>query len=138
MSEQGRSALEVVRRVVGADNGRDLAAYRALLHDDYTAVVNGAVSHRGGDAEAHTLARYWEAFPDGRIEEEQAIAQGGAVVLRYRLCGTQTGPFNGRPPTGRRVDVAGCTILEVDAGRVRRVYRYLDTLTLLRQLGLAG
>jgi steroid delta-isomerase-like uncharacterized protein len=131
------AALEVVRRVVAADNGRDLGAYRALLHDDYTAVVNGAVAHRSGDAEARALARYWEAFPDGRIEEQQVIAQGGAVVLRYRLRGTQTGPLDGRPPTGRRADVEGCTILEVEDGRVRRVHRFLDALTLLGQLGLA-
>lgn len=128
--------IEVVRRVVAADNARDSKAYRALLSDDYHAEVHGEVTVTSGDAEAAGLARYWEGFPDGRVVEEAIFAAGPVVTLRYRLVGTNTGALEGRPATGRRVDVAGCTLLEVQQGRVRRTWRYLDTSGFLEQLGL--
>ncbi|MCE2392038.1 MAG: nuclear transport factor 2 family protein [Proteobacteria bacterium] len=111
--------IEVVRQVVAADNGRDIAAYRRLLHDDYTAEVNGTVTHATGDLEAEALQRYWQAIPDGRIAEKQIREDRGTVTLRYRLQGTP-------PGGGAPLDLAGCTILEVEQGRVRRVYRYID------------
>jgi predicted ester cyclase len=44
--------------------------------------------------------------------------------------------MNGRPATGRKVELSGCTIFEIESGRVRRVFRYLDTLTMISQLGM--
>lgn len=128
--------IEVVRRVVAADNARDSRAYRALLSDDYRAEVHGQPSVSSGDAEAAGLARYWEGFPDGRVVEEAIHLAGDVVTLRYRLVGTNSGALEGRPATGRRVDVAGCTLLEVVGGRVKRTWRYLDSLGFMRQLGL--
>ena len=112
--------IEMVRQVVAADNGRDIAAYRRLLHDDYTAEVNGTVTHASGDLEAAALQRYWQAVPDGRIVEEQIREDRGTVTLRYRLQGTP-------PGGGAPLDLAGCTILEIEQERVRRVYRYIDS-----------
>jgi predicted ester cyclase len=61
----------------------------------------------------------------------------GVVTLRYTLAGTNDGAFYGQPATGRRFEVENCTLLEVREGRVRRAWRYSDTLGLLTQLGLA-
>jgi steroid delta-isomerase-like uncharacterized protein len=127
--------IEVVRSVVAADNGRDSAGYRALLWDDYRAEVHGKVTATSGDEEAAHLARYWQGFSDGRVVEEQILADGPRVTYRYRLQGTHDGEVDGQPASGRGVDVAGCTILEVEDGRVRRTYRYVDVLGMLEQLG---
>ena len=129
-------AIEVARRVVACDNARDLEGYRALLWDDYHAEVNGAEAATTGDAEAESLARYWRGFSDGFAAEEQVVASGNVVTMRYRLVGTNDGELDGRPATGRKIDVAGCTIFEVEDGRVRRVFRYLDVFTWLGQLGM--
>jgi predicted ester cyclase len=129
--------IEVVRRVVANDNARNRAGYRALLWDDYRAEVHGVVTVTSGDAEAEGLAHYWAGFPDGRVVEEAIHAAGNVVTLRYRLVGTNSGALAGRPATGRRVDVAGCTLLEVIDGRVKRTWRYLDTQGFAQQLGLA-
>jgi predicted ester cyclase len=48
------------------------------------------------------------------------------------------GPLAGRPPTGKRFELHGCTILQVIDGRVKRVWRYSDALGLLQQLGAGG
>ena len=129
-------SIRLARRVVECDNGRDLEGYRALLWDDYHAEVNGAEAATTGDAEAESLASYWKGFSDGQANVEQVVASGNVVTMRYRLVGTNDGEMNGRPATGRKVDLAGCTIFEMEDGRVRRVFRYLDVLTMLGQLGM--
>ncbi len=129
-------AIDVARRVVACDNARDLDGYRALLWDDYRAEVNGVEAATTADAEAESLASYWKGFSDGRITVEQVVASGSVVTMRYRLVGTNDGEMNGRPATGRKVELSGCTIFEIESGRVRRVFRYLDTLTMISQLGM--
>ena len=137
MSDE-EAAIRCVRAVVAADNGRDRDAYRALLADDYVAQVHGKTAATSGDEETADLERYWNGFSDGRIVEEAITACGGSVTLRYRLVGTNDGEMAGRPATGRKVEISGCTILEVEDGRVARTYRYVDSMGMMLQLGVLG
>lgn len=135
MSEE-EAAIRCVRAVVAADNGRDRDAYRALLKDEYKAEVHGRTAATSADEEAADLERYWGGFSDGRILEDAITASGGSVTLRYRLVGTNDGVMGGRPATGRKVEISGCTILEVEDGRVARTFRYVDSLGMMLQLGI--
>ncbi|MEZ4332748.1 MAG: ester cyclase [Myxococcota bacterium] len=130
-----RSAIECVEAVVACDNARDAAGYRRLLHDDYVSYVHGRESTVGAAAEVEALARWWKAASDVHLEPLRLVERDGLVTLRYTLTGTNDGDFFGRPATGRRFQIENCTLLEVDAGRVRRADRYSDTLGLLAQLG---
>ena len=60
------------------------------------------------------------------------------MTFRYRLTGTNDGDLAGRLATGRAVEIHGCTIMEVEDGRVRRTHRYVDRLGMLLQLGVLG
>jgi len=59
-----------------------------------------------------------DGFSDGFTAEEQVVASGNVVTRRYRLVGTNDGEMDGCPATGRKIDFAGCTVLEVEDGRV--------------------
>lgn len=131
-----RSAVECVRAVVECDNGRDQAGYRALLHEDYKAFVHGQLMHEGADVEAAALASWWQAASDVHLEILEITEEGGLVTLRYTLEGTNDGELFGRPASGRAFRVENCTLLRIEAGRVREVFRYSDSLGLMRQLGL--
>ena len=55
--------------------------------------------------------RKWrDAFPDLHFEIEEIIAEGDTVVARWTLTGTQTGPFLGIAPTGRKIRVSGMSM----------------------------
>jgi predicted ester cyclase len=129
-------AIDVVRQVVACDNGRDAAGYRALLHPDYQSFVHGQASTTGPDEEVGSIERWWGAASDVQLEALDYCASGGVVTLRYTLEGTNDGEFYGRPATGKRFKLENCTLLQVEDGRVRRAWRYSDTLGLLTQLGL--
>ena len=128
--------IDVVRRVVACDNGRDAAGYRELLHADYRSFVHGQPSTSGPDEEVASIESWWRAVSDVHLEALAYTASEGVVALRYTLEGTNDGEFYGRPATGRRFKVENCTLLQVEDGRVRRAWRYSDTLGLLTQLGL--
>lgn len=128
--------IECVKAVIDCDNGRDSAGYRRLIHDDYLSYVHGKQSTVGAEAEVAALARWWQAASDVHLEPLAIVESGGLVTLRYTLEGTNDGEFFGRPATGRRFELENCTLLQVEAGRVRRAYRYSDTMGLLGQLGL--
>jgi predicted ester cyclase len=128
--------IECVERVVQYDNGRDKAGYRAILHDDYQAFVHGQPTASNADDEADALDRWWSACSDVHLEILGMWEQDGVVTLRYRLAGTNDGEFFGRPASGRKFEVENCTLLEIVDGKVKRVWRYSDTLGLLTQLGL--
>ena len=67
---------------------------------------------------------------------EVHVSETGAVV-EWVFSGVQDKPIGSRVPvaTGREVLLNGVTILEIDAGRIRRAADYIDVLPLVLQLG---
>ena len=131
-------ALACVQAVVESDNGRDAAAYRALLHDDYQAFVHGQQTQSDAEGEVAAIERWWAACSDVHLAPSAYHVADNVVTLLYSLSGTNDGEFFGQPATGKRFEVHNCTVLEVRDGKVSRVWRYSDTQGLMRQLGLAS
>lgn len=132
------SPIDCVKRVIDCDNGRDAAGYRAILHDDYISYVHGQEQTVGPEDEVAAIEGWWSAASDVRLEPITMVETDGLVTLRYTLDGTNDGDLFGVPATGKRFHVENCTLLEVVGGKVRRAYRYSDTLGLMRQLGLTA
>ncbi len=76
------------------------------------------------------------AFPDQRATIEDLFAEGDRVAKRWTWRGTQTGEFNGIPPTGRQVTLEGIDILRVSDGKIREIWWGYDVLSVLQQLGV--
>lgn len=64
----------------------------------------------------------WEAIvagvPDFAVSTLRSVEDGEWVAHHYRISGTHTGDFFGRPPTGRRFEVAGMDMVRVVGGAV--------------------
>jgi steroid delta-isomerase-like uncharacterized protein len=81
---------------------------------------------------------YRRAFPDLRFEVLGQISEGDRVVTQLRMRGTQERPLMAIPASGRTVDVPGLRIDRFDGGKIVESWFYLDSLTLLRQLGVSA
>jgi predicted ester cyclase len=76
------------------------------------------------------------AFPDLLFTIEDIVAEGDRVTTRGTLSGTNTGPLDGLPPTGRPVRVPYTDVLRLGDGGFVEHWVQLDQLGLLRQLGV--
>jgi predicted ester cyclase len=95
-------------------------------------------------AELAAGARRWIApfrasFPDVHMEVVDLIGEGDKVVGRFRCSATHLGEWLGHAPTGRRFErVDEVSIFRFRDGRIVHAWSLEDSLSRLRQLGLAG
>ena len=75
------------------------------------------------------------AAPDAQFVIEDVIAEGDKVVIRLTVTGTQTGPLQGIPPTGRKFSMRGIDIFRVADDRIVEHWDAVDQLGMLQQLG---
>jgi predicted ester cyclase len=127
----------VVRQMYEAFNAHDLERVAACAQSDARAlnVPFGARLSFREDAQG-----WLTAFPDGRCEITNLIAQGECVIAEFTGRGTHTGPLKGPSgeiaATGRRVELQCVDVFRCRGGKITESKLYFDSGTLLTQLGL--
>lgn len=131
------SALDAANRYFDAWNARNASAILASMSGDATytdPITAGPIS---GDAIARYAQGLWTAFPDLTFEMVSvAETGGGRIAAQWIMRGTNLGPFQGLPPTGKRVETGGADFLATANGKVTSVVGYFDAASVPRQLGL--
>jgi predicted ester cyclase len=84
----------------------------------------------------HGLMEFADAFPDWTVEVVNVVASGPYVATEWKTTGTHEGMFRGESPTGIRFRREGCSVAEVEGGKIVRYRDYYDRATLPEQLGL--
>jgi steroid delta-isomerase-like uncharacterized protein len=77
------------------------------------------------------------AVPDWHSDLELLVAEGDHVAERFTASGTHRGELLGVAPTGKTLVLPGINIFRIEGDRIAEMWSRLDTLGLLRQLGLA-
>jgi predicted ester cyclase len=77
---------------------------------------------QGVESDREQWRRKWEGIvagvPDFAVTALRSVENGEWVANQYRISGTHTGDFFGRPPTGQRFEVTGMDMVRVVDGRV--------------------
>jgi steroid delta-isomerase-like uncharacterized protein len=110
----------------------------SLFTDDcvFEDVTFGVVA-RGKDELRSFANSAFAAVPDFNYGLRRWFAASQWAVIEWVMSGTHQGDFPGMPATGKRFSsVRGSTILELDAGKIRRESDYWDAATFMKQLGL--
>lgn len=121
-------SVEDNKRLVGVViaeviNGGNLEAVDEFYAPEIAAAARGWV------------APFREAFPDVRMETVELVGEGDTVVGHFRCSGTQTGPWMGRPASGRAFrDVREVYWFTVRGGRVVEWWGLEDNDDRRRQL----
>jgi predicted ester cyclase len=76
----------------------------------------------------------YEAFPDWRWEVLEVLMDGNLMTARYADTGTQTGPFQGIEPTGRKVHALEFAAYRFVDDRIGEMWSSLDVRDVMRQL----
>jgi steroid delta-isomerase-like uncharacterized protein len=131
------NAESIAREMVDAINRDDMAAYKSLLHPEYSYRGPDGQVERGQDAGVAVIQMYRNAFPnDLKIEIQNIYAAGDTAVVEFIGGGTHGGELAGVAPTGRKVAVPVVTILEMRDGKVHTEREYFDSGYLMQQLGV--
>jgi steroid delta-isomerase-like uncharacterized protein len=129
--------LQVVQSYFDAWNRRDAAAIIASLTSDGVYADPLVPQGVSGSALVGYVQRLWEAFPNLHFELASAdVMDESHVAAQWIMYGTNTGAFNGLPPTGKSFKTLGADFIEVADGKVKRVQGYFDSGEVPRQLGL--
>ena len=134
MSEQNKMLMR--RAVKEVWNGENFAAVDELVTSDVVLhLAKPGDEIHGPEGVRQFYVTLHEAFPDIRFMIEDQIADGNKVVTRWRCHGTHRGEFQGMPPTGKQINVAGIDIDRIASGKVAECWPIMDELGMLQQLG---
>ena len=132
--EREQKHVAVLERARQRWNAGDLAGYLELY--DASAVLHGYPGVEPGRASIRAFYEgFWVAFPGSQLGFEDVLAAGDEVAVRFVVDAVHGGPFQGLPPTGKRVTLPGLTILRFAGGRCAERWSQADFLGLLQQLG---
>lgn len=89
-----------------------------------------------GAGEIRSWLQGWKTMAsDARIGDPSYIDAGDWTICRFQARGTNDGPMNGLPPTGRQLDMPFCELLRWRDSKVVEGAIYYDTATIMVQLG---
>ena len=97
-----------------------------------------AIGALRGQAAIRTFFRdLFAAFPDFEMTVDRIVAGDTTAAVQWHAAGTFTGgPFQGILPTGRRVEIRGADVMEIDGGLIRHNTIYYDGAAFARQIGM--
>jgi len=134
-AEQNKSI--VYRWVEDAWNHGDFSQAPSLYPADY--VLHDTSSpepFRGPEGLRGFITAFRTAMPDLHMTIEQIVAEGDCVAWRFQCQGTQTGPLQTIPPSGRRAVVTGTVMSRFAGGHWVEDYSNADQLGMLVQFGV--
>jgi steroid delta-isomerase-like uncharacterized protein len=132
-----------IDRYNAAWGDHDVAAIVSMHTEDsvFENHVTGDVNV-GLEQIGRAIGGIFSVFPDLSFETRRAYIREDLVVQEWTARGTHEGTMTRSgvevPPTGRRVEYRGMDVIPIRDGLVARKDVYSDSVTLLRQLGLAS
>jgi steroid delta-isomerase-like uncharacterized protein len=137
------SVVEDAKVTILAYGNKDWNAVRAALTP--SSVYDEVASNRrvqGMDRIVSLWQGWATAFPDSKATIGRTVASGNTATIELTWRGTHTGPLTlptgTIAPTGRKIELRACQVVEVDGDKTRSITQYFDLATLLRQIGMTS
>jgi len=118
-------------------SSHDTERVLSLFTDDclYEDVTFGVINR--GKKELRAFAdSVFVGIPDFKVDLTTRFGAGTWAGMEWVMSGTHKGDFPGMPATGKHFSTRGVTILELQAGKIRRNSDYWDAASVMRQIGL--
>lgn len=138
-----QSVADTARAQITAYNQKDWNAVTTVLAPG--CVYDEVATQRRvqGVDDILTAWRGWAtALPDSNASFDNVSVSGNTVTLEITWRGTHNGPLQtpggALSPSGRKMEIRACQVVEVADGKVQAVRHYFDMATLLQQLGALG
>jgi predicted ester cyclase len=137
---QGDDNASLFNRYVAAFNAQNVDAFAGFIADNYVQHETPATGIAGLQA---SLRRYYQVFPDIRMEVQDRVFAGDRIVARNLMTATHTQPVQlgpGSPlfpATGKKVAWAAFDIWRVENGKIAEFWSLNDYFALAQQMRAA-
>lgn len=130
----------LVERFAATLSAHDMSAFANLFADDY---VNHQVSAAapppppGVAPKAASVAFFaarLKAMPDLKVTIQASLAEGDKAAASFAYEGTNSGPYYGFHPTGKRLFFTSCDIFRIAGGRIVEHWGMGDIAGVVAQL----
>ena len=119
-----------------AINGRNIEIVNLDYFDENIKAITANGDIEGIDAFKAYYNNYLTGFSDAEFNIVDVFGQGDKIVKHWNFKGTHDGDFFGIPPTGKKIDLIGTTLVLMKDGKILQEQDFFDNYSLLSQLGL--
>ena len=119
-----------------AINGRNIEIINLDYFDENIKAITANGDIEGIDAFKAYYNNYLTGFSDAEFNIVDVFGQGDKIVKHWNFKGTHDGDFFGIPPTGKKIDLIGTTLVLMKDGKILQEQDFFDNYSLLSQLGL--
>ena len=119
-----------------AINGRNIEIVNLDYFDENIKAITANGDIEGIDAFKAYYNNYLTGFSDAEFNIVDVFGQGDKIVKHWNFKGTHDGDFFGIPPTGKKIDLIGTTLVSMKDGKILQEQDFFDNYSLLSQLGL--
>lgn len=136
-----QSLIDAAKAPTIAYNEKNWDAVRAAVVSGFVYDEVGTQRKVQGITDFLATWQAWAvAIPDSKATFNNALVSGTTIVLEVTWCGTHTGPLRTPggeiAPTGKKIEVRACQVIEMAADKVKVMRHYFDMTTLMHQLGV--
>ena len=129
----------VARRLLeGVFGEKDLGLIEELVADDvvdHNKIIFAQPEGPGGVAEG--IRMFLVAFPDVSVDVQHLVGEDDYVVARFRMAGTNKGPYPRVPePTSRHTEWESMLLFRIEGGKIVELWGTSDRMGMLTQLGI--
>ena len=135
-SAKSREVEKVARSLFELIGTRDVEAVLDLWDDDGVEDVVPVGVFRGKQEIEGFVRGLVGSSSDLEVTIDRLIADDSRAVVEWRFRGTFDGAFQGVEPTGKRIDLRGADILEIEDGTIKRLTAHYDSAMFTRQIGM--
>ena len=128
----------IVREHMESENRHEFDLTMGTFHHPRYEIVPTGEVYDGEDQVRAYFAESREAFPDQRNELIALHHADNLVIAEFDLKGTHRGELRGIPPTGKPFTCRCVSLFVFDEDRLVCERVYLDTLTIMSQLGVVA
>ena len=134
MSQEANIAT--AKKMGEAINSGRLEEFREVFAPDVVDHDPAPDQGKGPEGFIGFFAQFRTAFPDLKIAVEHLVADADNVAIAYTITGTQQGPFQGIPATGKKIKARGMQIAKFDgSARIKERWGSSDEAGILQQIG---
>jgi steroid delta-isomerase-like uncharacterized protein len=133
-----RQAVETkIRSYFEAMDSRDPDAMVAHWREDGIEDIAAVGVLRGHDELRDYLRSMFAGMPDARTTITRLVAGESSCAVEFRIEATLEGaPFMGIEPSGKRVEIRGMDLFELEDGKLVSNTSYFDSMSIARQIGM--